>query len=140
MWRVTHKMPTPKGRILCTEDDADTRDLLRIILEFEGFEVSCAGDAAQAMNLATEAKFDLYVLDSWLPEMAGEDLCKTLREFDPITPILFYSGAAFESDKARAMAAGAQSYIVKPAPPEQIISEISRLIPSCGLTVLRKPS
>src|ERR1700687_5654742 len=90
-----------RGRILCTEDDADTRDLLRVVLEAEGFEVICAEDAAQAMSLATAEKFDLYVLDNWLPEVAGDDLCRKLREFDPVTPILFYSGAAYETDKAR---------------------------------------
>jgi two-component system response regulator ResD len=87
-----------------------------------------AEGAAQAIRLAKAGKFDLYLLDNWLPEMAGVDLCKKLREFDPITPILFYSGAAYESDKERAIAAGAQGYIVKPALPDEIISEISRLI------------
>lgn len=62
--------------------------------------------------------------------MAGEDLCKKLREFDPITPILFYSGAAYESDKERAMSAGAQGHVVKPAAPDELISEILRLIPA----------
>src|SRR5258708_32123765 len=119
-----------KGRILCTEDDADTRDLLTLILEAEGFEVICAEDGAQALDLATAARFDLYLLDNWLPEMAGDALCKRLREFDPITPILFYSGAAYEEDKARAMAAGAQGYVVKPAHPDEPISEILRLIPT----------
>jgi two-component system, OmpR family, response regulator VanR len=119
-----------KGRILCTEDDADTRDLLGMLLEVEGFEVICAEGAAQAISLATAGKFDLYLLDNWLPEMAGDDLCKKLREFDSITPILFYSGAAYESDKARAMAAGAQGYVVKPAHPDELTSEILRLIPT----------
>jgi CheY-like chemotaxis protein len=117
-----------RPRILCTEDDLDTRDLLRMLLEVEGFEVVCAENSTQAMSLAMAEKFDLYLLDNWMPDMAGDDLCRNLREFDPKTPILFYSGAAFESDKARAMAAGAQGYIVKPALPQQVTSEISRLI------------
>jgi two-component system OmpR family response regulator len=117
-----------KGRILCTDDDADTRELLRILLELAGFVVTCAEDSSQAISLATTEKFDLYLLDNWLPEMAGEDLCRKLREFDPITPILFYSGAAYEADIARAMAAGASGYLVKPADPDQLTSEILRLI------------
>jgi DNA-binding response OmpR family regulator len=117
-----------KGRILCTEDDADTRDLLRMLLELEGFQVICAENAERAMSLAQSTNFDLYLLDHWMPDIAGDVLCRRLREFDQTTPILFYSGAAYESDKARAMAAGAQGYIVKPALPDEIISEISRLI------------
>jgi two-component system OmpR family response regulator len=119
-----------RGRILCTEDDADTRDLLRIVLEAAGFEVICAEGAAQAMSLATAAKFDLYLLDNWLPEMTGDDLCRKLRELDPLGPILFYSGVATESDKARAIAAGAQGYLVKPVDPDDLISEILKLIPA----------
>ena len=119
-----------KGRILCTEDDPDTRDLLHMLLEVEGFEVVCAEDGAHAISLAEEDNFDLYLLDTGMPGLAGDALCEKLRAFDSTTPILFYSGAAFESDKARAMAAGAQSYIVKPALPEELTSEISRLIGS----------
>jgi DNA-binding response OmpR family regulator len=120
----------PKARILCTEDDVDTRDVLCTILEMHGFEVICAKDSTQAINLATAAKFDLYLLDNWLPGMTGDDLCRRLCELDPITPVLFYSGAAYDSDKARAMAAGAQGYVVKPADPDVLVREISRLIRS----------
>ena len=119
-----------KSRILCTEDDADTREVLRLLLEMDGFDVTCAIDSKQALNLARAENFDLYLLDNWLPDVLGDVLCQTLREFDPITPILFYSGAAGEADKARAMACGAQGYIVKPAKLEELTAEIRRLIPT----------
>ena len=118
----------PKRRILCTEDNADTLELLRTLLELEGFEVIGADNSVKAISLAKTKKFDLYLLDSWLPDVAGEVLCQRLREFDSTTPVLFYSGAATDTDKARAMATGAQGYIVKPADPDKLISEIKRLI------------
>jgi DNA-binding response OmpR family regulator len=99
-----------------------------MLLEIEGFEVVCAEDVAQAMSLAKKDNFDLYLLDTWTTGLAGDALCEKLRAFDSTTPILFYSGAAFESDISRAMAAGAQGYIVKPALTEEITSEIFRLI------------
>jgi DNA-binding response OmpR family regulator len=117
-----------KARILCTEDDADTRDLIRLLLELDGFEVICAENAAQAISFARTRKFDLYLLDNWMPELAGDILCRKLREFDSTTPILFYSGAAYESDKAGAMAAGAQGYLIKPGEPNELRSEILKLI------------
>ena len=120
---------THKRRILCTEDDADTRDLLRLLLEAEGFEVICVEHAVQAISLAMTENFDLYLLDNWMPGLAGDLLCRKLREFDSTTPILFYSGAGDDSDKARAMEAGAQGYVVKPAHMNELTSEISRLIP-----------
>ena len=117
-----------RRRILCTEDDGDTRVLLRLLLALQGFEVICAENAKHAISLARSSSFDLYLLDHWLPDIAGDVLCTKFREFDPLTPILFYSGAAYESDKARAMAAGAQGYVVKPADPDELVSEILRLV------------
>jgi DNA-binding response OmpR family regulator len=117
-----------KRRILCTEDDADIREVLRLQLELEGFEVICAEDADQAIGLAAAGQFDLYLLDNWLREVSGVVLCQKLREFDSTTPILFYSGAATPADKARAIACGAQGYLTKPASAEDLLREVQRLI------------
>lgn len=119
---------TPKGRILSTEDDPDTRDLVQLLLKLEGFEVVYADSAEEALNLAHSSHFDLYLLDNWVPGLRGEDLCRKLRQFDQTTPILFYSGAGHPSDKDGAIAAGAQGYVVKPADPDQLTSQIHALI------------
>ena len=55
-----------------------------------------------SLLLAKTDSFDLYILDNWLPDRSGMDLCLRLREIDPKTPILFYSGAALEEDRQRA--------------------------------------
>jgi len=70
----------------------------------------------------------LYVIDNWMSGVSGIDLCRKLREFDSRTPILFYSGAAFERDKQDAFAAGAQGYLVKPAGPDELIAEVNRIV------------
>ena len=118
----------PKSRILCTEDDADTREVLRLLLEIDGFEVTCVEHPAHAIRVAESEKFDLYLLDNWLPGMDGDDLCKRLREMDSTIPILFYSGATAEADKERAIAAGAQGYLFKPADLDELTAEIRRLL------------
>lgn len=119
---------TTNGRILSTEDDPDTRDLLRLLLQLEGFELVYADNAEQALSLARTSHFDLYLLDNWVPGLAGETLCRKLREFDQTTPILFYSGAGHQSDKDGAIAAGAQGYVVKPTDPDQLTTQIHALI------------
>jgi DNA-binding response OmpR family regulator len=63
-----------------------------------------------------------------MPGLSGTDLCEALRKFDETTPILFYSGAAYEKDKEAARLAGAQGYLVKPADFDQLIAEVARLI------------
>jgi DNA-binding response OmpR family regulator len=121
-------MTSPKGRILCTEDDVDTRDLLVLTLSHAGYEVICTDDPEKALALIKAEKFDLCLLDNWMPGVSGEDLCKKIREFDSRTPILFYSGAAYEADEKRAMAAGAQGYLVKPVLGDRLVDEVLRII------------
>ena len=123
-------MPSPKGRILCTEDDTDTRDLLIFILRNEGYDVTCTDNTEQTISLAKSQTFDLYLVDSWLPGGSGVALTKKIREFDNKTPVLFYSAAAYDSDKQKARNAGAQGYLVKPIAPEVLLAEVSRLIES----------
>ena len=121
-------MPSSKARILCTEDDADTRELIIMILSGEGFEVVCTDSPDQALSLARSRSFDLYLVDSWMPGLSGDELTRRIREFDSDTPILFYSGAAQESDKESARASGAQGYLVKPAGMDELVDEVARLI------------
>jgi DNA-binding response OmpR family regulator len=125
-------MSSPKGRILCTEDDADTRDLVRFVLTDAGYEIVCTSDAEKAVHLAQNQHFDLYLLDNWMPVMSGRGLTHQLRTFDSTTPILFYSGAGFESDKEDALAAGAQGYLVKPVLNDDLIAEVEKLIAESG--------
>ncbi len=117
-----------KGRILCTEDDADTRELIVWVLTAQGFDVIWAETADHALKLAKEQDFDLYLVDTLMPGLSGTELTKKLREFDIKTPILFYSGAVFESDKEDARLAGAQGYLVKPVENEALVAEVTRLI------------
>lgn len=115
-------------RILCTEDNRETRELIALVLTDAGFEVVCTEGPEEALELAKTKQFDLYVIDNWLPGISGDVLCRKLRVFDTKTPILFYSGAAFEINKVRAREAGAQGYLVKPVEQADLVAEVVRLI------------
>jgi len=121
-------MRASKPRIMYVEDDADTRELVLYVLAQEGYEVVIAENSEQATHLAQTASVDLYLIDNWMPGGSGIELCGWLRKFDNDTPILFFSGAAYEQDKRAALAAGAQGYLTKPADNEKLIEEVSRLI------------
>lgn len=124
-----------RGHILCTEDDEDTRDLLVLTLSRAGFEVTCTDSPALAIEQVRNGKFDLCLMDNWMPGISGEDLCVKIREVDKKTPILFYSGAAYDSDKQRAKDAGAQGYLVKPVLGDQLIAEVVRIIAESKIAV-----
>jgi DNA-binding response OmpR family regulator len=121
-------MQQPQFRILCTEDDLDTRELITFVLTRSNFEVVTAETPALAIEMAQAFSFDLYLIDNWMPSMSGPDLCRELRSFDATTPILFYSGAGYDKDKTAAYASGAQGYLVKPVDNDNLVAEVRRLI------------
>ena len=121
-------MKPPDARILYAEDDADTRELVTLVLEMQNCQVIATGSHDEALRLARAEHFDLYLIDNWMPGTSGVRLCEQLREFDQDTPVLFYSGAAYETDRERALASGAQGYLVKPADGDALMAEMSRLL------------
>jgi len=127
-------MKSPTGHILYVEDDEDTRELVTYVLAKSYYKVIAAANGDDALRLARTNDFDLYVIDNWMSGGSGIDLCKKLREFDTWTPILFYSGAAFECDKQQAFAAGAQGYLVKPAGPDELTAEVIRIVSAASRT------
>lgn len=119
-------------QILYTEDDADTRELVSLVLTISNCKVTLAARGEETLLLARTHHFDLYLMDNWIPGGSGIELCKKLRAFDSSTPILFYSGAAFESDKQEAFASGAQGYLTKPVDNDELVKEVFRLIAEAG--------
>lgn len=108
-------MPSvPQFAVLCVDDDEDSRVMLGALLSFFHVEVKAVGNAFQALALIKSECFDLYLLDAWLPDIDGFELCRRLRMLDPFKPILFFSGAAYETDKQKGIQAGATGYVVKP--------------------------
>ena len=101
-------------RVLYVDDDEDSRDMLNTLLKMALIETTTVGTAAQALSSVQAERFDLYLLDARLPDLDGFELCRRMRNSDPDTPILFFSGAAYEADKKRGIEAGANGYVVKP--------------------------
>ena len=116
--------PIPQLRVLYAEDDPDTRELTCLILEADGFEIICPDSLREFVRMAKAERFDVFMLDTWMPEISGIDLCKIIREFDPQTPIIFYSAAAYDHDRKQALECGAQAYVTKPARFEELASTL----------------
>jgi DNA-binding response OmpR family regulator len=115
-------------RVLYIEDHADTRELVTLLLAQQSYEVITGSTIATGIALARAEDFDLYLLDSWLPDGSGLDLCQRIRQFDKTTPILFYSAAAYASDYDMALKSGAQAYLVKPSQPAELVNLVTQLI------------
>jgi DNA-binding response OmpR family regulator len=100
--------------VLCVEDDEDSREMLSLLLKHWRIETKAVGTATQALSMIQAERFDLYLLDTQLPDLDGFELCRRMRILDPQTPILFFSGAAYESDRQKGIEAGANAYVTKP--------------------------
>jgi DNA-binding response OmpR family regulator len=121
-------MTARKLRLLYCEDDADSREMMSLVLANEGFDLVCPDSAHGFLKFAKEESFDVYLLDNWMPDLSGYELCRQIRQFDSRAPIIFYSGASSPSDQDQAFAAGAQAYIIKPAPIDKVIATIRSTI------------
>jgi DNA-binding response OmpR family regulator len=118
-------------RILFVDDDQDTREMMDALLDYYGYEAVIAASSSGALESARSGGLALCILDHWLTEGNGIELCKQIRAFDSGMPIMFYSGAGYEADIQKGLAAGAQAYLVKPDF-EHLKPTIDRLIGEAG--------
>lgn len=118
----------PLHRVLSVDDDEDSRVMLTTLLKHELIELKAVRTAAQALSSIQTERFDLYLLDASLPDLDGFELCRRMRDLDPDTPILFFSGAAYEADKKRGIEAGANAYVIKPDL-EGLLGSIKQFVP-----------
>jgi len=114
-----------RKRILLVEDEEDAREIAALSLE--EYTLICARDFGAGLRLARQRYFDLYMIDNWLPDGSGAELCRLIRRFDPHTPIVFYSACAYPRDLLAAYSAGAQAYLIKPVSSDEITQAVARL-------------
>jgi two-component system, OmpR family, response regulator len=122
-----------KKRILFVEDDEENWEL--VAFNLAEYVLVYARDFNEGVRLARLGYFDRYLLDNRLPDGTGVELCRAIREFDPYTPVLFYSAAAYACDIQKASHAGAQAYLVKPVSPNELSRAITRLISATSKSV-----
>jgi len=117
-----------RKRILCVDHDADTLEMVTILLSKRaGYEVQTVRTLAEAVPLAQRGRFDLYLIESRLPDGTGLELCQRLREFDARTPILFYV-ATIAFTPQQVSNAGGQGYVRKLDGIEALQETISHLL------------
>jgi CheY-like chemotaxis protein len=114
--------------ILFADDGSDIRELARVILQAAGFRVSTAENGAEVLKLVTAERFDVLLLDYWMPDATGLELCKQIRTFDQRTPILICSGEISPGHREAAALAGAQGYVGKPFVSDDLVRALRTVI------------
>ena len=117
-------------RILIVDDIATSRELLRTVLEREGFAITEAADGDEALQQARAEIPDLILLDLQMPVRNGYEVLSELRK-DPRyanLPIIALTASAMQGDRERALAAGFTAYLAKPVTLTFLRDEIQRLL------------
>jgi two-component system, OmpR family, KDP operon response regulator KdpE len=116
-----------KPRILIIEDERGLTEVLSYNLQREGYETSVAHDGTEGLRKAQTHPPDLVILDLMLPDADGADVCRQLRDW-LAAPILLISAVGDESDKIRALDAGADDYVTKPFSPGELLARCRALL------------
>lgn len=116
-------------RILVVEDDEVARELVRLTLERQGYEVTAAGDGVRGFELALELRPDLIITDIWMPAADGVYLLRRVRDTESLaaTPILVTTGYGTGS-ATFSLAQGADAYEPKPLNPASLLRTVARLL------------
>ncbi|GAA4365542.1 response regulator transcription factor [Nocardioides caricicola] len=101
------------ARAVVVEDEADTRELIDIVLRKAGIEVHGAETGDEGLRLIRDLKPDLVTLDVQLPDMQGTEVCRRLREFSD-TFVMMITSRTDEVDRLLALDLGADDYLAKP--------------------------
>jgi DNA-binding response OmpR family regulator len=115
------------ARILVVDDDPHIREIVRIFLQKEGFEIHEAADGLAAMTYLDAAKIELVILDLMMPNMDGWELCRRLREVGDC-PILMITAKRETADKIKGFNLGADDYLVKPFDPTELVARVKALL------------
>lgn len=112
-----------KQKILVVDDEKPIADILKFNLEKEGFEVICAYDGDEAVEMTNAEKPDLLLLDIMLPNKDGNEVCREVRKNHSM-PIIMITAKDSEIDKVLGLELGADDYVTKPFSNREVIARV----------------
>jgi len=118
------------GKVLVVDDEDDIRELCRVNLEFEGFEVVDAADGPTALELANTSQPDVIFLDLMMPVMDGWEVLRRLKEDDATAdvPVVLLTARTGESDQMRGWEEGILEFVSKPFNPLSLVELAKRAL------------
>jgi DNA-binding response OmpR family regulator len=114
------------NKILIIEDEQSVSDVMKAYLEKEGYEVHSSSKGLQGLEIFNSAAFDLIILDLMLPDISGEEICKTIRQTSDVHIFMLTAKAAL-NDRIEGLNIGADEYLVKPFSPRELTARVKAL-------------
>lgn len=117
-------------KILIADDDPDIRDILKLTLSEENYEVIEAPDGEEALKIIHSKSLDLVLLDYKMPKIDGRQVCSAVKKDLLLRhlPVIMVTGKGEISDKIDGIDAGADDYIVKPFEPKELLARIRMIL------------
>ena len=127
---MAKKKKMQRSRVLVVDDEASIRQMIRFALERADFDVSEAGDTAEARIKVADETPDLMVLDWMMPGQSGVDLARSLRKDGDTSdlPIIMLTARTEEDDRIRGLEVGADDYVTKPFSPRELVARIQAVL------------
>lgn len=122
---------TDKKRILCIDDEVDTLDLLRLVLERRGFEVLTASDGEQGLKMLVEERPDVLLLDIMMPDPDGWQIFHTMKKTPSMAniPVIMVTARAQSIEQVLGLHVGkVDGYITKPFLPGDLFEAIKKTL------------
>ena len=117
-----------RPRVLCVDDEPVILQILRRLLEVQGFEPVTCGDPVAAIALFDDDSFDVVITDLHMPGMDGLSLMRALRERRPELPVMVVTGHGTVDTAIQALREGASGMLVKPFTGEELLGEVRRAL------------
>ena len=119
-----------REKILIVDDDSDILDVLKIILEAEGYEVLEGHDGQEALDIIKKTTPDLLIIDFKMPKKCGDEVCRILKSDILVQhmPIIMLTGKGEVADKVHGINAGADDYMVKPFEPQELVARVKMVL------------
>ena len=114
-------------RLLVVDDESRIRSVIKKYAEFEGHDVTEAGDGMEAIRLCRAERFDLIIMDIMMPELDGFSACREIRKITQ-TPIIMLSARGEEYDKINGFEVGIDDYVVKPFSPKELMLRVEAVM------------
>ncbi|HPZ96932.1 MAG TPA: PAS domain S-box protein [Phycisphaerae bacterium] len=114
-------------RMMLVEDHGDTADMMKLVLESEGHQVTLAGDVQTALEKAEQDEFDLLISDLGLPDGTGVDLLRELHARGREMPAIALSGYGREQDVEQSRSAGFAAHLIKPVDTDRLVQVVSQI-------------
>jgi putative two-component system response regulator len=120
----------PVGKILVVDDEPANVELLRILLEREGYAVVTASDGQQALETVEREQPDLILMDVLMPKLTGFEVCSRLKQNKAtrLTPVVLITALADSEDRIQGINAGADDFLTKPVNRHELRARVSSLV------------